>query len=139
MTIAQDAYSLAETAAAALTELTGQHDVALVLGSGWSEAADALGAAEHEFPVDQLPGFAPATVIGHAGKIRSVRVGGNLRDGPLVHTDAEGAVVDQADGRDCARDANCFIQETKGAKILRFGEPMGHDGGFKGDDRSVPA
>ena len=77
MTIAQDAYSLAETAAAALTELTGQHDVALVLGSGWSEAADALGAAEHEFPVDQLPGFAPATVIGHAGKIRSVRVGGN--------------------------------------------------------------
>jgi purine-nucleoside phosphorylase len=77
VTTADDPYTLAETAAARLTDLAGQHDVAVVLGSGWSEAADALGAAEHEFPVDQLPGFAASTVIGHAGRVRSVRVGDN--------------------------------------------------------------
>ena len=77
MTNTVDPHQLAEASAARLTELAGQHDVAVVMGSGWAEAADALGADEWEAPVDSLPGFAAATVIGHAGKVRSVRVGGN--------------------------------------------------------------
>ncbi|WP_419997395.1 purine-nucleoside phosphorylase [Streptomyces boninensis] len=64
-------------AAARLRELTGAetHDVALVMGSGWVPAADALGAPAAEFPVTELPGFPPPAVAGHAGKIRSYEVG----------------------------------------------------------------
>ena len=72
-----DPYTEAEAAAAHLRSLAGEHDVAVVLGSGWSEAADALGAADHEFPVSDLPGFSAPSVIGHAGRLRSVRVGSN--------------------------------------------------------------
>lgn len=72
-----DPYALAETAAAALAGLAGRHDVAVILGSGWSDAADALGAADVEIPVDRLPGFAASTVVGHAGRLRSLTVGGN--------------------------------------------------------------
>ncbi|MBY8883975.1 purine-nucleoside phosphorylase [Streptomyces sp. PTM05] len=70
-------YAAAETAAARLRELTGaeSHDVALVMGSGWVPAADALGEPEHEIAVTELPGFPPPAVEGHAGKIRSVRIG----------------------------------------------------------------
>jgi purine-nucleoside phosphorylase len=72
-----DAYASARDAADALRAITGveSHDVALVMGSGWVPAADALGAADHEFPVTELPGFAPPAVEGHAGRIRSLRVG----------------------------------------------------------------
>ena len=72
-----DVYPVARRAAEALAERTGvpRHDVALVLGSGWSPAADALGAAGHEVAVTDLPGFAPPAAEGHAGKIRSVGVG----------------------------------------------------------------
>jgi purine-nucleoside phosphorylase len=73
----QDPYQLAESAAASLTEMAGRHDVAVVMGSGWAEAADALGTPDWESPVDALPGFAASTVVGHAGKVRSVTVGGN--------------------------------------------------------------
>lgn len=67
----------AEAAAARLRELTGvgSHDVALVMGSGWVPAAEALGAPEREFPVTELPGFPPPTVAGHAGMVRSYQVG----------------------------------------------------------------
>jgi purine-nucleoside phosphorylase len=67
----------ADAAAARLRELTGaeSHDVALVMGSGWVPAADALGAAESEFPVVDLPGFPVPSVEGHAGTIRSYRIG----------------------------------------------------------------
>ncbi|ACU69739.1 purine nucleotide phosphorylase [Catenulispora acidiphila DSM 44928] len=73
----QDPYALAESAAGRLSELTGRHDVAVVMGSGWAEAADALGTLDWESPVDALPGFAASTVVGHAGKVASVTVGGN--------------------------------------------------------------
>jgi purine-nucleoside phosphorylase len=68
----------AAAAATALAEATGaaHHDVALVLGSGWVPAADALGTAQAEVPVTDLPGFAPPAVAGHAGRIRSVPVQG---------------------------------------------------------------
>jgi len=68
---------LAEDAAAVLRERTGveTHDVALVLGSGWLPAVDALGEVTAELSTTDLPGFAPPAVEGHAGKIRSVRAG----------------------------------------------------------------
>jgi len=67
----------AEQAAARLRELTGvdRHDIALVLGSGWLPAVEALGEATAEVSTTDLPGFAPPAVAGHAGKIRSVRSG----------------------------------------------------------------
>lgn len=70
-----DPYEAAQDAAKALTaRIGGTPDVLLVLGSGWVPAADALGEPEHEFPVTELPGFAAAEAIGHAGKVRSVRL-----------------------------------------------------------------
>jgi len=74
-------YALAEQAAARLRELTGidRHDVALVLGSGWVPAADLLGETVAELPVTDLPGFHAAAVAGHAGRLRSVRVGDDRR------------------------------------------------------------
>ncbi len=68
---------LARSAADRLRELTGvdSHDVALVLGSGWLPAVDALGETVAEVTTADLPGFAPPAVLGHAGKIRSVRAG----------------------------------------------------------------
>ena len=67
---------LAEQAAERLAELTGveRHDVALVLGSGWLPAVDALGEATAEISTTDLPGFSAAAVAGHSGKIRSIRV-----------------------------------------------------------------
>lgn len=67
----------AERAAARLRELTGggDHDVALVMGSGWRPAADALGEPQHELASTNLPGFAAPMVEGHGGTIRSVRAG----------------------------------------------------------------
>jgi purine-nucleoside phosphorylase len=68
---------LAAEAADRLRELTGvdRHDIALVMGSGWLPAVDALGEATAEVSTTDLPGFAPPAVEGHAGKIRSVRAG----------------------------------------------------------------
>jgi purine-nucleoside phosphorylase len=51
------------------------HDVALVLGSGWVPAIDALGTTVAELAVTELPGFLPPAVAGHAGRIRSLQVG----------------------------------------------------------------
>jgi purine-nucleoside phosphorylase len=68
---------LAAAAADRLRELTGvdKHDVALVMGSGWLPAVDALGEATAELSTTDLPGFSASAVQGHAGKIRSVRAG----------------------------------------------------------------
>jgi len=69
-------YDLAQTSAAKLAELTGveRHDVALVLGSGWLPAAEMLGEATAEIANTDLPGFHAAAVVGHSGKIRSIKV-----------------------------------------------------------------
>ncbi len=73
----EDPYALAADAAARLAGLTGapRHDVALVMGSGWLPAADALGEAAADLAVTELPGFAPPAVEGHAGRVRSVPAG----------------------------------------------------------------
>ena len=77
MNDAQTPQELAGQAADRLAELTGvkSHDVALVLGSGWLPAVDALGEVTAEIATTDLPGFSAAAVAGHAGKIRSVRAG----------------------------------------------------------------
>jgi purine-nucleoside phosphorylase len=68
---------LARQAADALRERTGgaDHDIALVMGSGWLPAADALGTADHEIPLAELPGFSAPAVAGHGGTVRSVTLG----------------------------------------------------------------
>jgi purine-nucleoside phosphorylase len=64
-------------AAAAIRERTGveQHDVAVILGSGWAPAAAELGAPTAVVPVAELPGFTPPTAEGHGGDVISVRTG----------------------------------------------------------------
>ena len=68
----------AAEAADALADLSGvrQHDVAVVLGSGWVPAADLLGATTADLAVTDLPHFAPPAVEGHAGRVRSVDADG---------------------------------------------------------------
>jgi purine-nucleoside phosphorylase len=73
-----DPYRAAQGSAARLAELTGhpRHDVAVVLGSGWAPAADALGTADAEVPLAALGGFPPPTVGGHSPTARSLAAGG---------------------------------------------------------------
>ncbi len=71
----------AVASAARLAELTGvgRHDVAVVLGSGWREAADILasrGTLLGETTFAELGGFPPANVPGHDGRVLSVRLSG---------------------------------------------------------------
>jgi purine-nucleoside phosphorylase len=69
---------LATQAAEALRARTGVdlHDVALVMGSGWLPAAEALGAPDVDLATTDVPGFAPPAVEGHAGRIWSIDASG---------------------------------------------------------------
>jgi purine-nucleoside phosphorylase len=73
----EDPYQAAIEAAAVLADVSGapHHDVAIVLGSGWVPAAEAIGTAAADFAVTELPGFAPPAAEGHAGRVRSIPVG----------------------------------------------------------------
>lgn len=75
-TSTQPPHELARESALALAGLTGvdRHDVALVLGSGWSSAADLIGDTIAEIPATEIPGFSPPAVEGHVGTIRSIRM-----------------------------------------------------------------
>ena len=75
---ADDPDAAAAAAAAEIARRTGvdRHDVAVVLGSGWGPAADAIGPADHELAVADLPGFTPLGAPDHRGTARSVAVGG---------------------------------------------------------------
>jgi len=72
-----DPYAAAQASAERLAQVSGQagHDAAVVLGSGWLPAADALGHTAAEFPLAELGGFPQPTVAGHAPVARSVLVG----------------------------------------------------------------
>jgi len=74
MSESPDPFALAEAAASTLGELTGteSYDVAVVLGSGWMAAADAIGVPRAEFTLTDIPGFSAPTVAGHAGTVRYV-------------------------------------------------------------------
>ena len=68
----------ADRAAAAIVELTGvpRHDAVVVLGSGWSPAAEAFGEPVAAFPMVDVPGFLAPVTEGHVGEIRSYDVQG---------------------------------------------------------------
>jgi purine-nucleoside phosphorylase len=72
-----DPFEVARLAAESLAGLTGapQHDVALVLGSGWAPAGDLLGETLASVEIGEVPGFRGAAVAGHSGTVRSVRIG----------------------------------------------------------------
>lgn len=71
-------YEEAELAAAAIADQTGiaRHDVAVVLGSGWGEAAAELGTVVWEGPLTDVPGVPRPTVGGHKGRLVSVDADG---------------------------------------------------------------
>jgi purine-nucleoside phosphorylase len=75
--VVADPYGAARAAADAIARVTGalHHDVAVVLGSGWSPALATLGATESAVAMPDVPGFPPPGVEGHPGTIRSHVVG----------------------------------------------------------------
>jgi purine-nucleoside phosphorylase len=73
--VTDDPFALAATSAARLIALAGRPDVAVVLGSGWAPAADAIGTAEVEVPLTELGGFPAPTVAGHTPTVRVVGTG----------------------------------------------------------------
>ena len=70
-------FALADQAAIELARITGiaKHEVVVILGSGWRDAAAELGDGI-EFSMTDLPGFPQPSAQGHGGTIRSVDVGG---------------------------------------------------------------
>jgi purine-nucleoside phosphorylase len=72
----QDPMAAAAKAAAEIATRTGiaAHDVALVMGSGWTSACDALGAPAYECDAHELTGFQAPVVEGHSGKVRSYEI-----------------------------------------------------------------
>ena len=77
MTDHADPYGRAAASAARLRELAGtSFDAAVVLGSGWLAAADAIGTADGEIPLANLGGFPAPTTAGHGGAVRYLTAGG---------------------------------------------------------------
>jgi len=72
--VANTPFDVAQQAAARIAEKSGvpSHDIALVLGSGWSGAADLLGEVIAEIDAATLPGFPDSGVAGHSGQLRSI-------------------------------------------------------------------
>jgi purine-nucleoside phosphorylase len=68
------AHARARAAADRLRARTGvdRYTAAVVLGSGWEAAADALGAPRVELDATLLPGFVEPAALGHHGVVRSV-------------------------------------------------------------------
>jgi len=70
--------ALAAESAQAIRDRTGvdEHDVAVVLGSGWAPAAAQLGDPVAVVPTVELPGFTATTTAGHGGgQVLSLHVG----------------------------------------------------------------
>ncbi|MBG6184641.1 purine-nucleoside phosphorylase [Arthrobacter sp. CAN_A214] len=70
----EDPSDLARSAADHIARATGvdTHDIALVLGSGWGEAAGLIGETTASLDAADIPGFSAPAVAGHVGTIRSV-------------------------------------------------------------------
>jgi len=69
--------ALAVEAARAIRDRTGvdEHNVAVILGSGWAPAVAELGDPVAVVPMAELPGFAAPTAEGHGGQVLSLHVG----------------------------------------------------------------
>jgi purine-nucleoside phosphorylase len=78
-----DPMAAASQAASEIAARTGvpSHDVALVMGSGWVTACDALGTPTYECDAHELTGFQAPVVEGHSGKVRSYEIAG--ANGPI--------------------------------------------------------
>ncbi len=74
-----DPLAAAEKAAQEIAERSGvaRHDIALVMGSGWVDATEALGSATFECNTHELTGFSAPAVAGHSGKVRSYEITGD--------------------------------------------------------------
>ncbi len=72
-----DPEAVAQDAADAIRDRTGvdEHDVAVVLGSGWAPAVAELGDPVAVLPMAELPGFTPPSAAGHGGQVLSLRIG----------------------------------------------------------------
>ena len=71
-----DPLQAATMAASEIASRTGvaSHDVALVMGSGWVGAVDALGTPSYECTAEEITGFFAPAVEGHSGKVRSYEI-----------------------------------------------------------------
>ena len=69
--------AVAAESANAIGDRTGvdEHDVAVILGSGWAPAVAQLGDPVAVVPMAELPGFPPPTAAGHGGQVLSLHVG----------------------------------------------------------------
>jgi purine-nucleoside phosphorylase len=69
--------ALAVEAARAICDRTGvdEHNVAVILGSGWAPAVAQLGDPVAVVPMAELPGFTAPTAEGHGGQVLSLHVG----------------------------------------------------------------
>lgn len=74
--IDDDPFAIAREAAEAIAAESSiqSHDIALVLGSGWGEAAELLGETVWSTPAPKIPGFREPALAGHVGTLRSVAV-----------------------------------------------------------------
>ena len=91
-------YAAAQAAAQSVAGLTGveRHEVAVVLGSGWGDAAAEIGAVAWEGSLADIPGIPAPTVGGHRGRLLSLVTDGapvlvlagrsHLYEGHSVHT-----------------------------------------------------
>jgi purine-nucleoside phosphorylase len=68
---------VAQDAADTIRDRTGvdEHDVAVILGSGWAPAVAELGDPVAVLPMAELPGFTPPSAAGHGGQVLSLRIG----------------------------------------------------------------
>ena len=71
-----DPIQAATIAASEIATRTGvaSHDVALVMGSGWVGAVDALGTPTYECNAEEITGFFAPAVEGHSGKVRTYEI-----------------------------------------------------------------
>jgi purine-nucleoside phosphorylase len=74
---AADPFARAEASAAVMRNRASVDgfDVVVVLGSGWQEAADAIGAPELEVSLADLGGFIQPSVKGHTPSVRYIKKG----------------------------------------------------------------
>lgn len=94
-----DPTDVARAAARVIAERSGvpSVDIALVLGSGWGEAAADLGETIAEIAAADVPGFSVSGVPGHHGTLRVVRF--SLDDGATAHALILGARTHYYEGK----------------------------------------